>query len=162
MCKLVLLEHMILCRMVQGQMPQAIKEVMSPRPCLTLNPFQFQFHLFSWLSFSSVKGTCFTTEELIERHDQLIGTVLRIPDEIVNVLSSVFCLCIAICFHWNPKFWYIAIAFFRFLYVYEIAQHDGKLLTSHQSVVHTLLVCSSSSLYWAHLWTGKQITLEVF
>lgn len=25
--KLVLLEHMILCRMVQGQMPQAIKEV---------------------------------------------------------------------------------------------------------------------------------------
>jgi len=52
MCKLVLLEHMILCRMVQGQMPQAIKEIS---------------------------------------------------------------------------------------YVYEIAQHDGKLLTSHQSVVHTLL-----------------------
>ena len=25
--KLILLEHMILCRMVQGQMPQAIKEV---------------------------------------------------------------------------------------------------------------------------------------
>ena len=25
--KLMLLEHMILCRMVQGQMPQAIKEV---------------------------------------------------------------------------------------------------------------------------------------
>ena len=27
MFKVVLLEHMILCRMVQGQMPQAIKEV---------------------------------------------------------------------------------------------------------------------------------------
>ena len=29
MFKLVLMEHVIICRLVQGQMPQAIKEVLS-------------------------------------------------------------------------------------------------------------------------------------
>ena len=42
--------------------------------------------------------------------------------------------------------------------MYQIAQHDGKLLTSHQSVIHTLLVsylsinliCTVNSRYCRH------------